>query len=166
MLSPCSETLMSHVEYTHITSVSIGSHSGNVAGMTTIKTLAKYVEDKRLALGIDSQTELARRAGVPRETVNRIERGLTQNPEADVRRRLAKALGVSHLDLLVAAGEITEDEIAKAGASGVVERDPHDRREQLIERLRAVPDGYGVENSLENMLDIIARDIERRAKAR
>ncbi len=39
------------------------------------------------------------------------------------------------------------------------------RREQLIARLRAVPDGFGLENTLEMTLDIIDRDIERRKTA-
>jgi hypothetical protein len=70
-----------------------------------------------------------------RETVNRIEAGMTQIPEADVRRQLAKAPGVSHLELLIVAGEITEEEVA--GAVGRVERDQDPAHEALIERVRA-----------------------------
>lgn len=99
-------------------------------------TLGSYVRDRREALGIN-QTELSERAGVPRTTVNRLETGTTQLPSPDIRRRLAVALGVSHLDLLVAAGEITSAEIGDK--AGVVDRPEDDPVEQLVERIRALP---------------------------
>ena len=46
-----------------------------------------------------SQVELARRAGVPRETICRIERG-HQSPTVAMLARLAKALGVNAAALL------------------------------------------------------------------
>jgi transcriptional regulator with XRE-family HTH domain len=73
-------------------------------------TLGKFIKEKRDALGIN-QSELARVSGVLRETINRIENNKTMLPSADSRRRLARALNVRHIDLLVAAGELTEDEV-------------------------------------------------------
>ena len=83
-------------------------HSDTVVCM--MRTLKSFVIEKRESLGW-TQTELARRSGVPRTTVNRIESGTTKLPEADVRRKLAKALGVRHVDILVAAGELSETEV-------------------------------------------------------
>ena len=98
-------------------------------------TLGDYLKTKREGLGLN-QAELARRSGVLRETINRIENNKTMLPSADSRRRLAKALGVSHLDLLVAAGEITEEEITQAGAVGVIAYDPDDPKERFIQAVR------------------------------
>lgn len=88
-----------------------------------MRTLKGFVTERREQLGIN-QTELAKRAGVPRTTVNRIEQGTTKLPEADIRRKLAKALGVRHVDILVAAGELTEEEVLPLGDafSGAVRR--------------------------------------------
>ena len=100
--------------------------------------LGTYIESRRRDLGL-SQVALAERAEVPSTTVNRIERGVTKLPSADVRRRLARVLGVSHLDLLVAAGEITPEEINQAGATPVIEHDPSGpmaRLAPLIEEVR------------------------------
>ena len=124
------------------------------------RTLGDYLKEKREASGLN-QTELSKRAGVPRETVNRIENDKTQLPFADTRRRLAKALGVSHLQLLIAAGEITEQEIAATGAVGVIERDPNDRRERLIQRIREMPDGFGVDEGLEVALGVLEAAVKR-----
>ena len=49
------------------------------------------------------------------------------------RRKIAQALGVTHLDLLVATGEITEDELADSGKSGIVDIDPDDPRRHYVE---------------------------------
>jgi transcriptional regulator with XRE-family HTH domain len=46
-----------------------------------------------------SQSELAERAGVPYETIYRVERGTHQEPRVSIAAKLALALGVS-LDVL------------------------------------------------------------------
>lgn len=71
----------------------------------------------------ESQTALAERAGLTRSHMAQIESGKIAFPNADIRRRLAKALGVSHVQLLVAAGELADAEIEAAGVVGVIERD-------------------------------------------
>lgn len=73
-------------------------------------TLGDYIVEMRNRLGIN-QTELSRRSGVERTTVNRIEKGVTKLPSALVRRQIANALGVRHVDLLIAAGELAENEV-------------------------------------------------------
>lgn len=83
--------------------------------MFDMRTLSSYVAERRQALGLN-QTELAERSGVPRTTVNRIETGITKLPDASIRRALSKGLGVCHLDILIAAGEITEEEATHKGA--------------------------------------------------
>jgi XRE family transcriptional regulator of biofilm formation len=100
--------------------------------MSMSGTLGVYIRNCREQRGL-TQTELAERADVPRTTVNRIETGTTQLPSPDVRRRLARVLGVPHLDLLVAAGEVT-----KAEAAGVIQRDPTTPVEQVCELVRGM----------------------------
>lgn len=102
----CSSQL-THEVYTRHSIVSIGVNGPILVCM--MRTLAQYVTDRRQALGMN-QTELATRAGVERTLINRIESGTTKLPSPDKRRRIATGLGVSHLELLVAAGELTEEE--------------------------------------------------------
>jgi len=98
--------------------------------LKAMATLGTTIRDKRTELGM-LQGELALRARIPQAALSDIERGKTKLPNADIRRRLAMVLGVSHLDLLVAAGEITERELASADAVGVVELAPDDPRRDL-----------------------------------
>lgn len=107
--------------------LSIGMNGVRVVCM--MRTLKGFIAERREELGWN-QTELAKRSGVPRTTVNRIESGVTKLPEADVRRKLAKALGVRHVDLLIAAGELAEDEVE------VVE----DPRSDAVKRIQPLMD--------------------------
>lgn len=97
--------------------------------------LAGYIREKREARSL-TQKGLGDLAGTTQAAISDIERGQTKLPNADLRRKLAKALGVSHLDLLVAAGEITPDEVQQAGVVGVVEKTDTPKRDFLIERMR------------------------------
>jgi transcriptional regulator with XRE-family HTH domain len=90
------------------TGMSIGSNSDTLVCM--MHSLGDYIRARRERLGLN-QAEFARRASVPRTTINRLEKGKTNLPEADVRRKLAVALGVRHVDILEAAGELSADEI-------------------------------------------------------
>lgn len=85
-----------------------------------MSTLGEFVAKRREELGLN-QTELAKVADLPRTTINRIESGTTKLPTPEFRRRLARALRVSHIDILVAAGELLADEVAESGVRGVVE---------------------------------------------
>ena len=82
-------------------------------------------------LRITSQVELATASGLTKSEINALLQGRVKLPGPEKRKGLAKALGVSHLDLLIAAGEITEAEIEDAGKAGVVTLAPDDPRAQL-----------------------------------
>ena len=58
-----------------------------------------------------SQSELADKAGLPRAYVNGLETGRIGLPSPDRRRLLADALRVRHVDILVAADEISPAEV-------------------------------------------------------
>ena len=114
-----------------------------------MKTLSGFVIGKRSELGM-SQAELSRRSGVPVTTLNRIETGVTKLPGADVRRQLAKALHVDHVEILIAAGEITEDELIYSAPAAPIDA----TRASLIRRVEAIrltPERVG---SLERILDL------------
>lgn len=85
-----------------------------------MRTLGGYIRDYLERTGL-SQTELSARSNVPRVTINRLVKEKTALPDADTRRKLAKAMGVSHLDILVASGEIEPEEVEAAGVQGVAE---------------------------------------------
>lgn len=72
--------------------------------------LADYVRERRLALGM-TQDDLAVAAGLTQPNISDVERQQTKLPGAQARRGLAKALGVSHVELLVKAGELADWEL-------------------------------------------------------
>ena len=98
--------------------------------------LGPYIRQRRADLGM-SQIALSEASGVTRSHLSMIEHGKIAIPSADIRRRLAAALGISHLDLLVAAGELTADELQIANTAGVVSDSPYVA--DLVEMVRAVP---------------------------
>lgn len=115
-------------------------------------TLGDYVVERREAMGI-SQTELARRANLERTTVNRIETGTTKFPSAAVRRALASALGVSHIELVVAAGELSPSEADLSS----------DTRSEAVRRLAPVIDSYDFNSdqiaTIERLIRALAGDV-------
>lgn len=104
---------------------------------TDLSSLARYVRERLAELGM-SQTQLAERASLSKSDINGVVQGRIKLPGAEKRRELAKALGVSHLDLLIAAGEIRPEEIRAAGAEGVIDRPDDPLTEGLIERVRSI----------------------------
>ena len=89
---------------------------------------------------------------MPQPALSDIERDRIKLPNADVRRRLAKALGVSHLDLLIAAGELLPEEVVAAGKVGVIEERADDLSVALVERLRHARLEPGQVEAIEIML--------------
>jgi transcriptional regulator with XRE-family HTH domain len=92
------------------------------------------IRRRREALGLN-QTELAERAGVQRAHLSEVERGKIALPNADFRRKIAEALGMSHAALLVAAGELTAEE---AGLVALAHKPPFpegDIRNRILARL-------------------------------
>lgn len=81
-----------------------------MSARTVSGKIGELVRERRLALGL-SQVELARRSGISQTYLSNMERGRVQLPDVEVRRRLAEALRMSHVDLLVAAGELEPHEL-------------------------------------------------------
>lgn len=79
--------------------------------------LGDFVRQRRTDLGL-TQQELAARCGIAQGNLSDIERGRTTFPTAWVRRALAQELGVSHVDLILAAGELTPDELGVTVVGG------------------------------------------------
>jgi transcriptional regulator with XRE-family HTH domain len=110
--------------------------------------IGSLVRERRLGLGL-SQVELARRVGISQTYLSNMERGRVQLPDVDVRRRRAEALCMSHVELLVAAGELDAHELpgdAEAvkpvvvGLSAKIDELPSETRraiERIIDDLHA-----------------------------
>jgi transcriptional regulator with XRE-family HTH domain len=123
------------VMYSVAEAVSRGNTPAKFVGMDNAArgTLAGFILRQRERLGM-SQTELATALGLTRSHLSQIEKGKIALPNADIRRRLALALGVSHQAILVAAGELSEEE---AGAA-LAYRPPFaegDIRRRIVARL-------------------------------
>jgi len=80
-------------------------------------TLGDWIKRQRDEMGW-TQRELAEHVGTSAAYMSQIVNGGTKLPGADLRRRIAAAFGVSHLDLLLLAGEIEEDELIESGKEG------------------------------------------------
>lgn len=104
------------------------------------ETLAELVRRRRAELGMN-QTQLGELLGLSgkagQTAVSDIERGVTKWPDADKRRRLAKALGVTHIAIIVATGELEESEVPVEGAPRQLFPD-NDMRLELVELLQEV----------------------------
>lgn len=88
------------------------------------KPLGEWIRERREAQGLRT-TDLAQLLQRDKASyVSQLEAGRIGLPGPEVRRQLAKALGVTHLDILIAAGEIRPDEIEEAGKQGVTTLDP------------------------------------------
>ena len=94
------------------------------------KTFADLVRDRIDAAYSGKQIEFARATGFKPQTVNTWLRGKVTLPQIDARRRLARELGISHVELLVAMGELDEDEVAI----------PEDPRSPAVKRLQPLLD--------------------------
>jgi len=124
-------------------------------------SIGDLIRKRWLAVAGRTQKSLSDESGVSTSDINALLKGKVLLPGADKRRRLAKVLGVSHLDLLIIAGEITEGEARGAGANPIIERDPNARRERLIQRIREMPDGFGVDEGLEVALGVLEAAVKR-----
>lgn len=78
--------------------------------------LAAVVRERRQARGL-TQEELAAQVGVTQAYVSSMEMGRVQLPNRAVRRRLARSLGMGHLELLVAVGELEVWEVPSPSAT-------------------------------------------------
>lgn len=96
--------------------------------------MGEYIKERRLALSM-SQEDLAESAGTSAAYLSQIERGKVALPGADLRRRLARVLGVRHIDLIVAAGELAPDEVP---GPSLPARNPSDPVERLCDLVRQI----------------------------
>src|SRR4051794_32112214 len=114
-----------------ITTLSIPNNVSTLQDMES--QLGNYIVAAREQRGWN-QTEFAERANIKRAHLAQIERGKIALPSGDLRRRLASALDVRHVDILVAAGELTADEIPREGAAP--EPFPHDAtKRQIVQQI-------------------------------
>ncbi len=75
-----------------------------------MRTLGTWVRSLRQVRGM-SQAQLGEATRIGQTYISDIEAGKTKLPSPDHRRRIAKALGTSNVDLLVAADEVDEEEL-------------------------------------------------------
>ena len=72
--------------------------------------LGSLIRNQRMDLNL-TQVEVADRVGISQTYLSNLERGRVHLPDVDVRRRLAEALRLSHVDILIAAGELDAHEL-------------------------------------------------------
>jgi transcriptional regulator with XRE-family HTH domain len=127
-----------------------------------IEGLGAYIKRERAARGWTQRT-LAERAGFldangepDRSLIAQVESGRTKMPLPDARRKLAAALGVPHVALLVAAGELTDDE-ARIPAPTI---DP--ARQRVLDALHGLELGEGEMDHLNAVIGSLKRDRKRR----
>lgn len=137
-----------------MTSVSIGNKLATLPAMTD--TLGSYVRSKREARGW-TQRRLAMEAGLNPAHLSQIESGKIALPNPDMRRNIARALGIAHIELLLAAGEITIDEVD--GDDAVIRQTEAEQRMlPLIREIEWNQDRYDL---VDGMLRLF-RDADRR----
>jgi transcriptional regulator with XRE-family HTH domain len=97
-----------------------------------------------------NQAAFARAAGFKPQTVHTWLKGNVTLPHIDARRRLAKHFGMSHVELLVAIGELEEYEANL----------PTDPRSEAVRRLQPKIDSVSWDEmryrAVESLLDLIA----------
>ena len=84
--------------------------------------LGTFVRQRRNALGL-TQEEVADASSIGRSHLSQVESGKIGLPNVEIRRRLADTLRVRHVDLLIAAGEISDDEVRNGSAPAPSELD-------------------------------------------
>ncbi len=105
-------------------------------GMTTLP-LPELVRRRVIESAAGNQAAYARRLGLSPSYVSALLKDKVSLPGADKRRALADDIGISHVALLVAAGELTEEE---AGPQVAPPFDPDDPRSVIVADLRSLTD--------------------------
>lgn len=99
------------------------------------RTLAQLIGDRIATAYGGQQAPFARAVGVSTQTVNNWVHGKVALPQVDARRRLARELGVRHVELFVLAGELEPDEIGPGAPPPFL---PDDPRAAIMDDLRAI----------------------------
>jgi transcriptional regulator with XRE-family HTH domain len=74
--------------------------------------LGRYIKALRAKAGLTQDEVSARLVGFDRTYISQLERGRVRLPSYEARRQLAAIFGVSPVDFLVYAGEVTAAEVA------------------------------------------------------
>lgn len=80
--------------------------------------LGRFIRQRRTDLGL-TQTELSLLTGIGQGNISDLERGRISIPGVAMRRKIASALGIGQVDLLVAAGELSDEDIRETGLAFV-----------------------------------------------
>src|SRR5690242_8196250 len=121
-------------------------------------TLGAEMRRHRESTGL-SVRKAAELLGMSTAYLSQLETGKVGLPSADVRRRVAQWLGISHLDVLLLTGEITEDEIQATGKSGIAEPDPKNPAADLCALIQSV-NWYGRSDRVQYVRGLIESMIE------
>lgn len=74
--------------------------------------LGDFVRRRRVSLGL-TQREIEDRFGIPQAYFSKIERGKIAKPSDDVRRRLARALAVTELEIIAVIEGIGQEDVER-----------------------------------------------------
>lgn len=114
--------------------------------------IGQFIIRRRDELNL-TQTALAEMVGLKRSHLSLIESGKIALPGAGVRREIARVLGVRHVDLLVIAGELSEDEI-----------DPRRQPVYSDNRLQMIADDWQHLDELDKLMFLRILELNRRAR--
>lgn len=95
-------------------------------------SIGVYLKEKREELGI-SKYRLAKDSQLSHTYISQLESGLKSNPSPEILDKLAQALGINNIDLLIKAGVISQDDFKK-GKEAVEEINSslNHKREELL----------------------------------
>lgn len=83
------------------------------------KEIGRYLAQLRKSRRLSAR-QLAKQSGVSQAYISQIERGVYNNPQPDILEKLAKALDVSQMELLIQAGIVKEkDQLGNAIESNI-----------------------------------------------
>jgi transcriptional regulator with XRE-family HTH domain len=91
-----------------------------------------------------SITDAAAHIGMSKSHLSQLEKGKIGLPNAALRRQIANAYSIRHVDILVAAGELDADELPREGAI----REPFPRgtaKAEVVQRLAELPDEKAID---------------------
>lgn len=109
------------------------------------KNVASLVKSRRIERGLSS-SEVARRAGVAKATVTRLEQQVIANPVPENIRSIGKVLGIPDADLFAAAGWVGEGELPGLGVYLKVKyrNIPDEGLADIEQHFKGIVDRYGL----------------------
>lgn len=114
------------------------------------KEIGRYLAQLRKSRGLSAR-QLAKQSGVSQAYISQIERGVYNNPQPDILEKLAKALNVSQMELLIQAGIVRENKELETAIESNINK--------LVKRknkaLKTEKKLKGIKESIEEIRDII-----------